>query len=85
MAAVQFNHRIGAYLLAGGAVWFYLIARKHVIERPARLVLAAIGFQIVLGVWTVLSATPIALGLAHQAGALMVFAAALYTAHGARG
>ncbi len=82
MAAVQFNHRIGAYLLAVGAVWFYLVARKHALEQPARLLLAAIGFQIVLGIWTVLAATPIALGLAHQAGALMVMACALYAAHG---
>ena len=85
MAAVQFNHRIGAYLLAAGAVWFYLAARKGGYESRARLVLAAIGLQIVLGIWTVLAATPIALGLAHQAGALVVLASALYAAHGARG
>ncbi|WP_375203264.1 COX15/CtaA family protein [Hyphococcus sp.] len=82
MAAVQFNHRIGAYLLAGGALWFYLAARKAGYETRARLVLAAVGLQIVLGVWTVLAATPISLGLLHQAGALIVFASALYAAHG---
>ena len=82
MAAVQFNHRIGAYLLAAGAVWFYLAARRAGYESRARLVLAAIGLQIVLGIWTVLAATPIALGLLHQAGALMVLASALYAAHG---
>lgn len=84
VAAVQFNHRIGAYLLAAGAVWFYLVARKTELESRARLVLAAVGLQIVLGVWTVLAATPISLGLAHQAGALMVFAAALFAAQGAK-
>ncbi|WP_428409542.1 COX15/CtaA family protein [Hyphococcus sp.] len=84
MAAVQFNHRIGAYLLAAGAVWFYLAARKQEYEPRARLVMAAVGFQIALGIWTVLAATPISLGLLHQAGALMVFAAALYAAHGAK-
>lgn len=82
MAAVQFNHRMGAYLLAGGAVWFYLSARNTEYEPRARLLLAAVGLQIVLGVWTVLAATPIALGLLHQAGALMVLASALYAAHG---
>jgi cytochrome c oxidase assembly protein subunit 15 len=82
MAAVQFNHRIGAYLLAAAAVWFYLAARRGGYESRARLVLAAIGLQIVLGIWTVLAATPIALGLAHQLGALMVMACALYAAHG---
>lgn len=84
MAAVQFNHRTGAYLLAAGAIWFYLAARKGGYEARARLVLFAVGLQILLGIWTVIAATPIALGLLHQAGALMVLATALYAAHGAR-
>ncbi len=83
IAAVQFNHRIGAYLLAAGAVWLFFAARKSALARPAAIILAAVGVQVVLGVWTILAATPIALGLAHQAGALMVLAAALYAAHGA--
>ena len=78
-AAVQFNHRLGAYLLAAGAAWFYLSARKTALERRARLAFAAIGLQIGLGVWTLLAATPIALGLLHQAGALAVLAAAAPT------
>jgi heme a synthase len=82
IAAVQFNHRIGAYLVAAGAVWFYLAARKTAVEPRARLVLAAVGLQIVLGIWTLLAVTPIALGLLHQAGALGVLATALYAAHG---
>ncbi|PQA85523.1 COX15/CtaA family protein [Hyphococcus luteus] len=84
MAAVQFNHRIGAYLLAAGAVWFYLAARKGAYKHRAHLILAALGVQILLGIWTVIAATPIALGLLHQAGALIVFATALYAAHGAK-
>ena len=82
--AVQFNHRIGAYLVAAGALWFWLAARKTEAESRARLVLAAVGLQIVLGIWTVLAATPISLGLLHQAGALGVLACALYAAHGLR-
>ena len=34
--------------------------------------------QATLGVWTLLLAVPIELGLAHQAGAVAVFAAAVY-------
>ena len=34
--------------------------------------------QATLGVWTLLLAVPIGLGLAHQAGAILLFAAALY-------
>ena len=82
IAAVQFNHRIGAYLVAAGAVWFYLAARKTESRSRARLLLAAVGLQVVLGIWTVLAATPIALGLLHQAGAIGVFATALYATHG---
>ena len=81
--AAQFNHRIGAYLVAAGALWFYFAARKTGAEPRARLVLAAVAMQILLGVWTLLAATPIALGLAHQAGALCVLATALYAAQGA--
>ena len=84
IAAAQFNHRIGAYLVAGGAAWFWAVSRGSAIESRARLVLAAVGLQVVLGIWTVLAATPISLGLAHQAGALVVFSAALYAAHGAK-
>ncbi len=81
-AAVQFNHRIGAYLLAAATLWLVLAARGAVLKRRAQFLFAAVMLQIALGVWTVLAATPIALGLAHQAGALIVFAAALALAHG---
>jgi cytochrome c oxidase assembly protein subunit 15 len=40
--------------------------------------------QATLGVWTLLLAVPITLGLAHQAGAIAVFAASLYHFHLAR-
>lgn len=80
-AAVQFNHRLGAYLVAAGAVWFWLAARKSAAAGAARLVVAAVILQIGLGVWTLVAATPLALGLAHQAGALFVLAAALYAAY----
>ena len=82
VAAVQFNHRIGAYLLLAGAVWFYLAARRTGAERRALAVLVSVFAQMLLGIWTVLAATPISLGLLHQGGALIVFAAALYAAHG---
>ena len=81
IAAVQFNHRIGAYLLAAGGVWFFLAARRTPAGRAAAIVLAAILAQMLLGIVTVISATPLWLGLLHQAGALCVFAAALYAAY----
>ena len=82
MAAVQFNHRIMAYVLAAGALWFFLATRHSALAGRTRLLAAAVVGQASLGIWTVVSATPITLGLAHQGGALIVFAAALVAAHG---
>jgi len=84
IAAVQFNHRIGAYLVALGGLWFFLAARGTGFERRARMTLALIFAQIVLGIATLVSATPIGLGLAHQVGALAVLSAALFAAHRSR-
>jgi cytochrome c oxidase assembly protein subunit 15 len=81
VAAVQFNHRIGAYLLVVGALWFWAAARRTTLGAPARLLAIAVMAQMALGIWTVLAATPLSLGLLHQAGALVVFAAALYAVH----
>ncbi|HBS36042.1 MAG TPA: hypothetical protein DEA50_13335 [Parvularcula sp.] len=46
------------------------------------MVFACVALQALLGVWTVVAATPLALGLAHQATALIVFGASLYLVHG---
>ena len=82
IAAVQFNHRIGAYLLTLGGIVFFIAARRTFIEGRARIVGASIIAQMVLGVSTLVSATPIGLGLLHQLGALGVLCAALYAVHG---
>ncbi|MEM8773199.1 MAG: COX15/CtaA family protein [Pseudomonadota bacterium] len=84
MAAVQFNHRTGAYLVAAFAVWFWFKARGTMLEDRAGYVLGAVGIQIIIGVFTVVSGVPIGLGLLHQAGALALLATAIYAAHGAR-
>ena len=83
-AAVQFNHRIGAYAVAVGVALFWFAARKTALRDRADIVLYAAGVQILLGIWTVIAATPIGLGLLHQAGALVLLTATLYAAHGAR-
>jgi len=80
-AAAQFNHRIGAYLVAAAAVAFFFAARKTAAAGNARILLLAVFAQIALGIWTVITATPLPLGLLHQAGALAVLAAAVVAAH----
>ncbi|MEZ5894250.1 MAG: COX15/CtaA family protein [Parvularculaceae bacterium] len=55
-AAVQFNHRLGAYLVTAGAIWFFVAARKTEAFSRARLLLAAVAAQVLLGIVTVVSA-----------------------------
>lgn len=82
VAAVQFNHRTGGLLLTLAAIWYYVVARKTAAAPAVRLVLVCVLLQMALGIATVLTVTPVSLALLHQAGALAVFAAALYASAG---
>ena len=88
MATVQFDHRLIAWLLAFLVPWFWLRIRREAAPRRARLaadlLLAMLALQIALGIATLLLAVPIPLAAAHQAGALLVFSAALLVAHSLR-
>jgi len=77
LLTVQFNHRLLGYVLAAAALWHYWRARSTARAGTAGAVLIAVLCQIALGIWTLLAVVPIGLGLAHQAGALIVFTAAL--------
>lgn len=79
IAAVQFNHRLGAYVLFFAVLWFAYTARKSAIAKQARWLLGAITFQALLGIVTLVSYTPLWLGLAHQAGAMIVLFIAIWT------
>jgi len=80
--AVQFNHRMTAYLLWFAALGYALYQMRHAAWRQAWILFALITLQAVLGIVTLLYAVPLALGLAHQAGAVVVLAYASY--HAAR-
>jgi cytochrome c oxidase assembly protein subunit 15 len=88
MATVQFDHRLLAWILAFAvpALWFR--ARALGLPPQARLasnlLVAALAAQIALGIATLLLRVPVALAAAHQAGAVVLFAAALWTAHSLR-
>ncbi len=79
---VQFDHRMLAYtvLLATIAQAGWLAYRRKAPEliSSAFILMCLALLQATLGVWTLLLHVPIGLGLAHQAGAILVFAAALY-------
>lgn len=74
---VQFNHRMLAYAIAAVALLHAWLARTP----GSFLLLAAVFLQVALGIWTLLWAVPLWLGLAHQGGALIVLAAALWNLH----
>jgi cytochrome c oxidase assembly protein subunit 15 len=79
---VQFDHRMLGYAVVAAAlgqvIWLAVRAAPPVLLGSAlTLALLAI-LQATIGVWTLLLAVPITLGLAHQAGAIAVFAAGLY-------
>jgi cytochrome c oxidase assembly protein subunit 15 len=80
--AVQFNHRMLGYAVVVAALvqfaWLALRDAASPLLGSSLTVAQLAVLQAVLGVWTLLLAVPIILGLAHQAGAIVLFAAALY-------
>jgi heme a synthase len=85
MATVQFDHRLGAWLLAVFVPWFWWLVRSSPVSARARsvatLLLVALAAQITLGILTLLFAVPVALGAAHQGGAMVVFGVLLWLNH----
>ena len=74
---VQFDHRMLAYAVAIAVAGYAYVVQT----RAAGLMLVAVLLQIALGIWTLLWSVPLWLGLAHQGGALLVLAAALWNLH----
>ena len=83
--AVQFNHRTMAYVVAGLSAVFVWKAARAGEKRIAHMVGGAIGLQVVLGIWTLVAAVPLWLGLAHQAGAVLILAVLVYAVYGLTG
>ena len=85
MATVQFNHRLIAWAL------FFLIpvlwwrawraGVRGQLRLPLDLLMLMLLVQVGLGIATLLQRVPVVLGTAHQAGALVLFALALWSAH----
>jgi cytochrome c oxidase assembly protein subunit 15 len=88
MATVQFDHRLIAWALAFAVpiVWWKI--RATVASARARtganVLLALLAAQLALGIATLINVVPLSLAAAHQAGAVLVFAAALNVAHALR-
>jgi cytochrome c oxidase assembly protein subunit 15 len=89
MATVQLAHRAVALLLAllVLVLWARVTAAPGVPARArggAHLLFGLVVVQITLGIATLLLVVPLPLAAAHQAGAVVVFAAALNVAHALR-
>lgn len=88
VAMVQFQHRLGAYLLAAVMAAFAVFAwRQGISPRARMLLLALIGvflLQFALGVLTLLHHVPMVLASKHQAVAAILFAICLWLCYDLR-
>jgi cytochrome c oxidase assembly protein subunit 15 len=84
-ALVQFDHRVLAISTLLLTLVFWWVARGTELAARSvaavRLLLGLVIVQVSLGIWTLLTVVPIALGAIHQGVALLLFTAALYVAH----
>ena len=89
MATVQFDHRLLAWtLLVLVPIWWWRVrATPEVPDRArlaAHLLLAMLLAQVSLGISTLVLVVPLPLAALHQAGAVLLFAAAIHAAHALR-
>ena len=89
MATVQFVHRALAWLLMLVVPMLaWRLVRTPGVSPRARIggygLLAALAIQVTLGIATLLAVVPLHLAAAHQAGAVLLFAAALNVSHALR-
>jgi len=81
VTTAQFNHRIGAFVVAAAVIGHWIHIRRTAtstqIRRTSHVLLAALVAQFLLGIWTLLEVVPISLAALHQAGAVALLTAAL--------
>lgn len=82
----QFNHRLVAYAitaLAAAELWRTLrnSEASRADTRSAALLMTGVLAQVALGIWTLLAAVPIGLGIVHQAAAAVLLVIAVRHLH----
>lgn len=82
---VQFNHRIGAYIVLawvfGHAIWTIRRAGEGSLAVSAGLLAVIALTQVCLGIWTLLAQVPIDIALLHQGVAILLFGFAVRHTH----
>ncbi|MEW6313349.1 MAG: COX15/CtaA family protein [Pseudomonadota bacterium] len=85
ITTVQFNHRMGAWLLMLVIPAFWLTTQRSSLSASARrashALLAMFAVQIALGIGTLVMVVPVPLAAAHQGGALLLLTMALWVNH----
>ena len=83
IAAVQFNHRLLAETTLLLVIATFIYSRKFELvgaaKRGMHMLMGMVVIQFALGLATLLSVVQLHLGVAHQGGAMLLFAFALYT------
>jgi cytochrome c oxidase assembly protein subunit 15 len=81
IATIQFNHRLGAYVLAAAILAYAIAARRIPPVRNRALLMSLLALaQIALGVATLVLGVPIGLALAHQGLALILLLVIVWNA-----
>jgi len=82
---IVFIHRWFAFLVLAAVIYIYTITRKNNYQpdllKGLQWFIAAVVLQITLGIFTILSYVNIGVALLHQAGAIALFALAIYFIH----
>ncbi|MCB1704980.1 MAG: COX15/CtaA family protein [Halioglobus sp.] len=85
ITTIQFNHRMFAYALFAVLMVSMVRVYRNSTRRRARLasmlVVVALCIQVILGISTLLLHVPVALGTAHQGGAVLLLTATLFLSH----
>ena len=86
MALVQFDHRLIAWALMGLIPWlaWRIWTEVPAARAPAAVLVLWLAVQVTLGIATLLLQVPVALGAAHQAGAMVLFGLLLWAIHAHR-
>lgn len=77
-AATQFNHRFGAYLLWGLALYAAFRARGNDAFRGFAIIAALVTAQAIWGIVTLVNAAPLPIALVHQGLGVIVLLTALW-------
>ncbi len=84
-SGVQFVHRILAFVVVGFILAIYYKSKKLALtnyqSKGLNLLVVILGFQFLLGVFTILLQVPVWLGVAHQVGAFFLLSAMTFTLH----